>query len=304
MFSEAFWADWSRYFNGIIGPSVFSTLRMLTATMILAFIFGFSLAVALIMTRPDGLKPNRGIYNALYFIVNMIRSFPIIILIVAISPITRSVVGTTIGEKAAILPLTIAATPFLARIFENAFVQVDRQLIEAARRQEAHDRRRRRNRAGIGCQPIGDVSFDHGLSSKGHSVVGRAAPAGATQRHLGIGHHARDADLVDDPRDLSEARAPGHDVSDRASAGAVCAKRLAASRPPDDQGRVDRIDRRTVALKRKDAKGVKATKAVPGQYVTSRPLEVVQIAHTEVDVFLVDETTRKTMDKRPWHCHI
>jgi D-methionine transport system permease protein len=133
MFSEAFWADWSRYFNGIIGPSVFSTLRMLTATMILAFIFGFSLAVALIMTRPDGLKPNRGIYNALDFIVNMIRSFPIIILIVAISPITRSVVGTTIGEKAAILPLTIAATPFLARIFENAFVQVDRQLIEAAR---------------------------------------------------------------------------------------------------------------------------------------------------------------------------
>ena len=66
------------------------------------------------------------------------------------------------------------------------------------------------------------------------------------------------------------------------------------------KARVDRIDRRTVALKRKDAKGVKATKTVPGQYVTSRPLEVVQIDHTEVDVFLVDETTRKTMDKRPW----
>ncbi len=66
------------------------------------------------------------------------------------------------------------------------------------------------------------------------------------------------------------------------------------------KARVDRIDRRTVALKRKDAKGVKATKTVPGQYVTSRPLEVVQIDHTEVDVFLVDETTRKTMEKRPW----
>jgi putative transposase len=66
------------------------------------------------------------------------------------------------------------------------------------------------------------------------------------------------------------------------------------------KARVDRIDRRTVALKRKDAKGVKATKTVPGQYVTSRPLEVVQIDHTEVDVFLVDETTMKTMDKRPW----
>ena len=73
--------------------------------------------------------------------------------------------------------------------------------------------------------------------------------------------------------------------------------------PPDRRtikARVDRIDRRTVALKRKDAKGVKATNAVPGQYVASRPLELVQIDHTEVDVFLVDEATRETMDKRPW----
>jgi putative transposase len=74
-------------------------------------------------------------------------------------------------------------------------------------------------------------------------------------------------------------------------------------RPPHRRtikARVDRIDRRTVALKRKDLQGVKATKAVPGQYAVSRPLEVVQIDHTEVDVFLVDETTRKAMDKRPW----
>jgi putative transposase len=73
--------------------------------------------------------------------------------------------------------------------------------------------------------------------------------------------------------------------------------------PPDRRtikSRVDRIDRRTVALKRKDAKGLKATTAVPDHYETSRPLEVVQIDHTEVDVFLVDETTRERMDKRPW----
>ena len=73
--------------------------------------------------------------------------------------------------------------------------------------------------------------------------------------------------------------------------------------PPDRRtikARVDRIDRRKVAVKRRDAKGVKATRAVPGQYAASRPLEVVQIDHTEVDVFLVNETTRKTMDKRPW----
>ena len=133
MLSEAFWANLWRYFEGIIGPSIFSTLRMLIATMIFAFILGFLLSIALIVTRYDGLKPNKKIYNFLDFIVNSIRSFPIIILIVAISPITRAVVGTTIGEGAAILPLTIAATPFLAKILENAFIQVDKQLIEAAR---------------------------------------------------------------------------------------------------------------------------------------------------------------------------
>src|SRR5271170_5823040 len=66
------------------------------------------------------------------------------------------------------------------------------------------------------------------------------------------------------------------------------------------KARVDRIDRRKVAVKRRDAKGVKATKAVPGQYAASRPLEVVQIDHTEVDVFLVNETTRRAMTVRPW----
>jgi len=131
--NEQFWAEWLKYFNGIIGPSIFSTLRMLTATMILAFVFGFALSIALIIIRPDGLDPHKRLYKVVDFFVNMIRSFPIIILIVAISPLTRTIVGTTIGEKAAILPLTIAATPFIARIFENAFAQVDKQLIEAAR---------------------------------------------------------------------------------------------------------------------------------------------------------------------------
>jgi len=66
------------------------------------------------------------------------------------------------------------------------------------------------------------------------------------------------------------------------------------------KARVDRIDRRITALKRKDSKGVKATRAIPGQYVASRPLEVVQVDHTEVDLFLVDETTREAMSVRPW----
>lgn len=133
MLSQVFWANWWRYFTEIIAPSIISTFFMLGATMILALFAGFILAIALVVTRDEGLKPNKRIYSILDFIVNTIRSFPIIILIVAITPLTRLVVGTTIGEKAAILPLTIAATPFIAKILENAFIQVDKQLIEAAR---------------------------------------------------------------------------------------------------------------------------------------------------------------------------
>ena len=84
----------------------------------------------------------------------------------------------------------------------------------------------------------------------------------------------------------------------------VRARCMRAELPPPDRrtikARIDRINKRVAALKRKDSKGVKATKAVPGQYVASRPLEVVQIDHTEVDIFLVDETTRKAMTVRPW----
>lgn len=94
---------------------------MLIATMILAFVFGFMLAVALYISHQDGLNPNKSSYRVMDFFVNSIRSFPIIILIVAISPIPRALIGTT-----------IAAPPFLARILESAFLQMDRQLIEAA----------------------------------------------------------------------------------------------------------------------------------------------------------------------------
>lgn len=112
---------------------------MLAASMALSFLFGFALAVLLVAYGPDGLRPNRRLYKLMDFIVNSVRSFPIIILIVAISPVTRAVVGTSIGEGAAILPLTLAATPFLARIIENGLKEVDRQLIEAARSFGASD---------------------------------------------------------------------------------------------------------------------------------------------------------------------
>ncbi|CCQ96645.1 DL-methionine transporter subunit; membrane component protein of ABC superfamily [[Clostridium] ultunense Esp] len=139
MLDSTFFQEWLRYFEGIIKPAIWSTLRMVSASMIFAFILGFFLSIVLVTYGPNGLRPNKKIYGILDFFVNIIRSFPIIILIVAISPITRMIVGTTIGEKAAILPLTIAATPFMARIFENSMIEVDKQLIEAARSFGASD---------------------------------------------------------------------------------------------------------------------------------------------------------------------
>lgn len=121
------------YGKNLIIPGIFVTLRMVVATMVIGFTFGFILAILLTMYGPHGLNHKKHFYKVLSFIINTIRSFPILILIVAISPFTRMVVGTTIGEKAAVLPLSISAIAFIARLLEGNFIQVDKQLIEAAR---------------------------------------------------------------------------------------------------------------------------------------------------------------------------
>lgn len=139
MFADGYSSYWWRFFETIILPSIGATLRMLSVSMVLSFIFGFILAYFLILYGPHGLRPDRRRYKVLDFIVNSVRSFPVIILIVAISPLTRIIVGTSIGEMAAIFPLTLAATPFMARIIENSLKSVDRQLIEAARSFGASD---------------------------------------------------------------------------------------------------------------------------------------------------------------------
>ena len=139
MFESAVFQEWLKYWKMLVWPAIGATLRMVLATMVLAFFFGFLLAIVLVITRPDGLHPNKKVYGILNVIVNTCRSFPTIILIVAISPVTRMVMGTMIGERAAIFPLTIAATPFVGRIIESALSQVDKQLIEAARASGASD---------------------------------------------------------------------------------------------------------------------------------------------------------------------
>lgn len=119
-------------FNMLIVPAFFATLKMLAIAGVLSTLLGFVFGVILVVTEKGGLYENIVINRILDFIVNMIRSFPFIILMISIIPFTRLIAGTSIGETAALVPLTVACTPFMARIFQNSFKEVDPALIEAA----------------------------------------------------------------------------------------------------------------------------------------------------------------------------
>ena len=120
------------YLTEILGEAFLETMYMIIVPTVIATILGFMLAIILVLTKPKGLKPNKYIYSVVGFVVNIVRSFPFIILLVALIPFTRLIVGTSIGETAAIVPITIGAAPFIARIIETALNEVDEGLIEAA----------------------------------------------------------------------------------------------------------------------------------------------------------------------------
>ncbi|SCM74777.1 methionine ABC transporter permease [Desulfovibrio sp. 86] len=113
--------------------ATWETLQMVMLSTFFSLLIGFALAILMIVTNPIGLSPCRSVYRVADFVVNLVRSFPFIILLIAIIPFTRLVVGTSIGSAAAIVPLTIAAAPFVARLIETCFLEVDRGVIEAAR---------------------------------------------------------------------------------------------------------------------------------------------------------------------------
>ena len=117
----------------IILKASMQTIYMVFWSVLFSVIIGFIPAIILVLTAPDGLKPNKIIYEVLSFIINIFRSFPFVILMVIIIPITRILAGTTIGTKAAIVPLTVCAIPFIARIFETSLRETNPGVIEAAK---------------------------------------------------------------------------------------------------------------------------------------------------------------------------
>lgn len=124
--------DYPKVFKEVVLPEVGSTLYMVFFATLFSIVLGFFIAVVLYLADDSGLKPNKFVYTLTNAVVNIVRSFPFIILMVSIIPLTRGIVGTSIGKTAALVPLTIAGAPFFARLFETSFLTVNNELIEAA----------------------------------------------------------------------------------------------------------------------------------------------------------------------------
>ena len=112
---------------------VWETLAMTFVSGFFGFVIGLPVGVLLYVTRPGQIIANAKLYRTVSAIVNIFRSIPFIILLVWMIPFTRVIVGTSIGLQAAIVPLTVGAAPFIARMVENALLEIPTGLIEASR---------------------------------------------------------------------------------------------------------------------------------------------------------------------------
>jgi len=117
----------------LLPQATIETIIMTFASTILASALGFPLGTYLFATSPTGITPKEFLYNVISRIVNLLRSTPFIILMILLIPFTRFIVRTSIGPAAVIIPLSIAAAPFVARVVESALAEVDRGVITAAR---------------------------------------------------------------------------------------------------------------------------------------------------------------------------
>ncbi|EOD4495361.1 methionine ABC transporter permease [Staphylococcus aureus] len=112
---------------------LYETLYMVSIALFLGAVIGIPLGVLLVITRKQGIWPNIVIHQVLNPLINILRSLPFIILLIAIVPFTKLVVGTSIGTTAAIVPLTVYVAPYIARLVENSLLEVDEGIIEAAK---------------------------------------------------------------------------------------------------------------------------------------------------------------------------
>ncbi|SMC64630.1 methionine ABC transporter permease [Papillibacter cinnamivorans] len=116
----------------MIAQGVVDTLYMTLVSSALAYVIGLPLGIALVITDKNGLGPQPVVNQILGVIINLLRSVPFLILLITLIPVTRAIVGTSLGPTATIVPLVIASAPFVARLVESSIKEVDKGVIEAA----------------------------------------------------------------------------------------------------------------------------------------------------------------------------
>ena len=122
-----------RVLREVLVPAFGETIYMVFFGTLFSVLLGCALAIILVLTSPDGLSPNRAIYRLFDGAINILRAFPFIIFAIAIMPVTRLIMGTIVGKKAALFPLVLVAAPFVGRIIETDLKAVDPGIVEAAK---------------------------------------------------------------------------------------------------------------------------------------------------------------------------
>ncbi|WP_150267524.1 methionine ABC transporter permease [Paenibacillus tepidiphilus] len=112
--------------------AIIETIQMVGISLFVGSLIGIPFGILLVVTRPGGVLENRAVYAILNPVINIVRSLPFIILLVAIVPFTRFIVGTSIGTSAAIVPLIIYIAPYIGRLVENSLLEVNPGIMEAA----------------------------------------------------------------------------------------------------------------------------------------------------------------------------
>ena len=128
MFTAEFWSE----YGTLLAEGTVDTLIMVIVSTLFAYLLGLPMGVALVLTQPHGICPNKLLNRILGWIINIGRSLPFIILMIAIMDFTKLIVGTKIGVKGAIVPLVVSAAPFIARMVETSLAEVDAGVVEAA----------------------------------------------------------------------------------------------------------------------------------------------------------------------------
>lgn len=123
---------WTEQVREMILNGILETLYMTVVSTVCGYIFGLPMGVLLCVSDKDGLKPNAMLYKILDIIANIVRSIPFLILLILLIPFTRFILGKSYGSTATIVPLTVAAIPFIARMVESSLKEVDSGVIEAA----------------------------------------------------------------------------------------------------------------------------------------------------------------------------